>query len=67
MSLHNFADLIAAAQLSVVDYLGEVPWDEDLNAKYWYARIKSRPSFRALLGDTVPGVQPTAHYANLDF
>ena len=35
----------------VVDYLGEVPWEEDATAKAWYARMKSRPSFRAVLAD----------------
>jgi len=53
--------------LSAVDYLGDVPWDEDETAKAWYARIKSRPSFRALLGETLPGLPPSPHYANLDF
>ncbi len=57
----------AAAHLSAVDYLGDVPWDEDETAKAWYARIKSRPSFRPLLGETLPGVPPSPTYANLDF
>ena len=52
----TFADLAAAAELSVVDYVGDVPWDEDLNAKYWYARIKSRPTFRTLLADRLAGL-----------
>jgi glutathione S-transferase len=63
----TYADLAAAAHLSAVDYLGDVPWDEDETAKTWYARIKSRPSFRALLAETLPGLQPSANYANLDF
>jgi len=63
----TYADLAAAAHLSAVDYLGDVPWDEDETAKAWYARIKSRPSFRALLGETLPGLPPSPHYANLDF
>jgi glutathione S-transferase len=50
-----------------VDYLGDVPWDEDEMAKDWYARLKSRPSFRALLADRAPGMPPAAHYADLDF
>ena len=29
--------------------------------------LKSRPSFRALLADRVPGMTPPAHYADLDF
>jgi len=63
----TYADLAAAAHLSAVDYLGDVPWDEDETAKAWYARIKSRPSFRALLGETLPGLPPSPSYANLDF
>lgn len=63
----TYADLAAAAHLSTADYLGDVPWDEDETAKAWYARVKSRPSFRALLTDTLPGLAPSPSYANLDF
>jgi glutathione S-transferase len=63
----TYADLTAAAHLSAVDYLGDVPWDEDETARNWYARIKSRPSFRVLLGETLAGVPPSPSYANLDF
>jgi glutathione S-transferase len=63
----TYADLAAAAHLSVADYLGDVPWSEDETAKTWYARVKSRPSFRTLLAETLPGVPPSASYADLDF
>jgi glutathione S-transferase len=63
----SYADLAAAAHLSVVDYLGDVPWEENEAAKIWYARVKSRPSFRPLLADAVPGVAAASHYADLDF
>jgi glutathione S-transferase len=63
----TYADLAAAAHLSVVDYLGDVPWDEDEAAKAWYARVKSRPSFRPLLADIHGGIQPSKTYADLDF
>ncbi len=63
----SFADLAAAAHLSVVDYLGDVPWKEDEAAKAWYARIKSRPAFRPLLAETVPGLPASTTYADLDF
>jgi glutathione S-transferase len=63
----TYADLAAAAHLSCADYLGDVPWDESETAKTWYGRVKSRPSFRALLADRVPGIAPAAHYENLDF
>jgi len=63
----SYADLAAAAHLSVIDYLGDVPWNEDDAAKTWYARVKSRPSFRPLLADLLAGIPPSATYADLDF
>jgi glutathione S-transferase len=63
----TLADLVAAAQISAIDYLGDVPWDDNAAAKDWYARVKSRPSFRPLLADTLPGAPPPPHYADLDF
>jgi glutathione S-transferase len=63
----SVADITAAAHLSTLDYLGDVPWDQHDLAREWYARIKSRPSFRAILGDHVPGISPPQHYADLDF
>ena len=63
----TYADLAAAAHLSCADYLGDVPWDEDEHAKDWYARVKSRPAFRPLLGERIPGGIPSQHYADLDF
>ena len=63
----SLADLAAAAHLSCVDYLGDVPWEQHPSAKDWFARVKSRPSFRPLLEDHIPGVAPAKHYADLDF
>lgn len=63
----SYADLAAAAHLSVADYLGDVPWNENEAAKIWYARMKSRPSFRALLAETLAGVPASPTYADLDF
>jgi glutathione S-transferase len=63
----SHADLAAAAQLSCVDFLGDVPWEQHETAKLWYARVKSRPSFRTLLADRLPGLCPAALYADLDF
>jgi glutathione S-transferase len=65
--IFSMADLIAAAQISAMDYLGDIPWDDHAAAKDWYARMKSRPSFRPLLADNLPGAPPPAHYADLDF
>jgi glutathione S-transferase len=63
----SFADFAAAAHISTCDYLGEIPWPEYPAVKNWYQRIKSRPSFRALLGDRVPGTAPPLAYSDLDF
>ena len=63
----SLADFAAAAHLSALDYLGDVDWALSPAAKEWYARLKSRPSFRPLLGDRVSGMVPPAHYEDLDF
>ena len=63
----SLADIAAAAHLSIADYLGNVPWDSYGEAKEWYARVKSRPAFRPLLVDHVPGMPPSSTYVDLDF
>ncbi|NJO67702.1 MAG: glutathione S-transferase family protein [Rhodospirillales bacterium] len=63
----TLADITAAAHFSCVDYLGDVPWDQHEEAKNWYARMKSRPSFRPLLGDHIPGLAPAPIYTDMDF
>ncbi|CTQ55383.1 Stringent starvation protein A [Roseibium album] len=63
----SFADFALAAGLSCVDYLGEVPWGDQDDIKGWYARVKSRPSMRPLLGEKVLGMPPAPTYADLDF
>ena len=63
----SVADLSVAAHLSCYDYFGDVQWDLITELRDWYARVKSRPSFRPLLADRVEGARPAAHYADLDF
>ena len=63
----SLADIAAGAHLSVLDYLGDVPWEAHPGAKLWYARLKSRPSFRPLLADRLACLKPAAHYDDLDF
>jgi glutathione S-transferase len=62
----TLGDLAVAAHLSALDYFGEISWDEYQPAAEWYMRMKSRPSFRSLLADRVPGQPPVSHYAELD-
>lgn len=63
----TLADFAAAAHLSALDYISDVDWNRNAAVKDWYAKIKSRPAFRSILADQVPGFPPPAHYADLDF
>jgi len=63
----TLADFAAAAHLSCLDYIRDVDWDRSALVKDWYATIKSRPAFRSLLADNIPGFPQPAHYADLDF
>ena len=62
----SLADLAAAAQLSVADYLGGIDWSGHEQTKAWYAVFKSRPSFRPLLQEKMEGIHPPTHYALVD-
>ena len=63
----TLADFAAAAHLSCLDYISDVDWNRSEVVKDWYAKIKSRPAFRSILADQIPGFRPPAHYADLDF
>ncbi|UWR26505.1 glutathione S-transferase family protein [Sulfitobacter sp. S223] len=63
----TLADFAAAAHLSALDYISDVDWNSCPEVKDWYAKIKSRPAFRSLLADQVPGFTPPKHYNDLDF
>ncbi|MCE8539863.1 glutathione S-transferase family protein [Ruegeria pomeroyi] len=63
----TLADFAAAAHLSSLDYISDVDWNRSQVVKDWYAKIKSRPSFRSILADQIPGFRPPPHYADLDF
>ncbi|EJF90376.1 glutathione S-transferase family protein [Bartonella tamiae] len=63
----SYADLAAAASLSVLDFMGEIDWTQTPASRDWYMRVKSRPAFRPLLNDRIRGLAPSAHYADLDF
>ncbi|HHL22664.1 MAG TPA: glutathione S-transferase family protein [Aliiroseovarius sp.] len=63
----TLADFAAAAHLSALDYVSDVDWNRNANVREWYAKIKSRPAFRSLLADNLPGFPAPPHYADLDF
>lgn len=63
----SLADLAAAAHLSVADYLGGLDWRGHKQTKDWYSVMKSRPSFRPLLGERMEVISPPPHYDKVDF
>jgi len=63
----GLADIAAAAQLSVADYLAGIDWEGHEESRTWYSTMKSRPTFRPLLADRMEGLRPPAHYDKLDF
>ena len=60
----SLADLAAAAQISVADYLGGIDWSGHEQTKGWYAVFKSRPSFRPLLSERMDVIHPPSHYSD---
>ncbi len=62
----TYLDLLAAANLSVLDYLGLLDLKNNENIKEWYFKIKSRPSFKTLLKDQLVGLSPHENYRNVD-
>ncbi len=65
-STMSLADLAAAAQISVADYLGGIDWSLHEQASSWYSVFKSRPSFRPLLTERMDVIQPPSHYADVN-
>lgn len=65
-STMSLADLAAAAQISVADYLGGIDWTGHDQTRGWYAVFKSRPSFRPLLSERMDAIKPPDHYAQVD-
>jgi len=62
----SLADLAAAAQISVADYLGGIDWSGHEQAQSWYSVFKSRPSFRPLLSERMDVIQPPSHYGDVN-
>ena len=62
----TYFDFLAAANLSILDYLGLLNFKSHENIKEWYSKIKSRPSFKTLLKDQIVGLNPHQNYQNID-
>lgn len=65
--MFSFADIVVAAHISSLDYMGSIEWEKFPLLKDWYVRIKSRPSFRDILNDRISNVTPPEYYQDLDF
>jgi len=65
-STMSMADLAAAAQISVADYLGGIDWKGHDQTRGWYDVFKSRPSFRPLLSERMDVIKPPDHYSKVD-
>ncbi|MBM5782657.1 MAG: glutathione S-transferase family protein [Pelagibacterales bacterium] len=63
----SVADFSAAAQISVLDYFGDINWNHYLPVKDWYSIIKSHKIFSEILKDKIPNVNPPEWYSKIDF
>ena len=63
----TYLDFLAAANFSVLDYLGLLNLKSYESIREWYFKIKSRPSFKTLLKDQIVGLNPHGNYRNIDF
>lgn len=58
----SLADISAAAHLSAIDYLGDVPWEQHESAFRWYEKVRERKSFEAFKDERVPDFAPPVTY-----
>ncbi len=63
----SLADIVYSAYMSTLDYLSEVSWERIGYTKKWYAKIKSRPSFKDILKEKLFTIPASKHYQDLDF
>lgn len=63
----SIADMAAATQISILDYLGYIQWNNYSKFKDWYIKIKQKKSFSKILDDKIVGFNPNPMYKQLDF
>ena len=63
----TIADIAAAAQISALDYFGDIRWQNREVVKNWYCIIKSQKGFSDILRDRISNIAPCEHYNKLDF
>lgn len=63
----SIADFSASAQLSILDYFGDINWNHHSNIKEWYVLLKSHRFFADILTDRITNISPPTYYSQLDF
>ena len=63
----SIADFSASAQLSILDYFGDINWHHHISIKEWYVLLKSHRFFNEILKDRITNIFPPTHYSQLDF
>ncbi|MFO1130090.1 MAG: glutathione S-transferase family protein [Rickettsiales bacterium] len=63
----SLADIALFSHISLLDYVNEIDWNKHEILKEWYLIIKSKPNFRKVLNEFIPGFVPSYSYKNLDF
>lgn len=68
-STFSLIDITLASAIGVLDYFGEVVWKtpEFKDLANWYAKIKSRPTFKDILNQRGQGISPHPKFSLLDF
>lgn len=63
----SVADFAGAAQISVLDYFGDIEWNHIKEVKDWYSLVKSHKFFNEILQDRISNLSPPSWYAKADF
>ena len=63
----SYADIYFSANMSVLDYIDELNFQNFDELKELYYRVKSRPSFKKILIDRIVGLNPGKNYQNFDY
>ena len=63
----TYADIYFSANMSVLDYIDELNFQNFDEVKELYYRVKSRPSFKKILTDRIVGLNPGKNYQNFDY
>lgn len=58
----TLADIAAVSHLSVLDYIGDVPWAQHEPAHAWYKSIHARAGYDKIFAERLPEYEPVVSY-----